>query len=75
MQIIIDFLKGIGDACTAALDWIVNTVRGSADILVMLKDFTMNIGLYFSWLPEEYVTIILIVFGVAITYKILGREG
>lgn len=75
MQIIIDFLKGIADFCVTAFDYVVSTMRSTGEVLTMLKDFTANIGNYFSWLPAEYVAIILIIFGVAITYKILGREG
>lgn len=75
MQVIVDFLKGIANFCSTLLDYVVSTVRGTGDVLTMLKDFTANIALYFSWLPGEYVAIILIVFGVAVTYKILGREG
>lgn len=30
---------------------------------------------YLSWLPVEIVTPLLVLFGVVVIYKILGREG
>ena len=75
MQIIIDFLIGIANFCASAFEYLVNTMQSTGEVLQMLVEFTANSPQYFSWLPSEYVAMIVIVFGVAVTYKILGREG
>lgn len=75
MQIIINFINGIANAVTTFFDYLLDFMRSMLEVLELLTYFTANIPLYFSWLPSEYVTLIVLAFGVAVTYKILGREG
>lgn len=73
MQIIIDFLTGIADSITALLRYLVEIVAGFVYVLKMLLYFTVNIPRYFLWLPAEYVTLIVLVFSVAVMYKVFGK--
>lgn len=75
MEQIIEFLIYIGDVITSVFDFFVDTVEGLAYCVELLAYFTAQIPLYFSWLPSEFVASVVMIFGIAVTYKILGREG
>lgn len=74
MDIIINFLDGIGNFFTVLFDYLNDFLSSLVEVLELLTYFTGNIPLYFSWLPSEYVTLIVLTFGVAVTYRIIGRE-
>lgn len=75
MQIIIDFLNGIGSAISSAFNWLVGTVQDLAYVAKMLGQFVVSIPGYFAWIPSEALVIIIIIFGVVVIYKLIGREG
>lgn len=74
MQTIIEYLKGIGDTFVLFADYLVGFVGDVVEVSELLAYFTRNIPRYFSWLPSEYITLIVLTFGVAVVYRILGRE-
>lgn len=75
MQIIIDFLTGIGNTIVALFRYLCEMVLGIVDVLEMLLYFTVNIPRYFLWLPAEYVTLIVLVFSAAVMFKVFGKGG
>lgn len=75
MQAVLSFLRAAGDVLKSAFEFFVDTVEGLAYIVKLLAYFIEKIPDYFGWLPAEFLTIVVLVFGVAVTYKILGREG
>lgn len=74
-RIITDFISTIVEIIVFAFDFFVDTVEGLAYCVELLAYFTLNIPDYFSWFPTECLAPLVLVFGIAVTYKILGREG
>lgn len=75
MAVIIEFIMGIAEAIVTAFTYLIDSVKGIANVVKMLLYFTPKIPLYFTWLPAECLTILGMIFGIAVLYKILGREG
>lgn len=75
MQVIIDFISGMGEAIITVFRYLLDTVMGLANVIKMLLYFTPKIPGYFEWLPAECLTILGVIFGVVVIYKIIGREG
>lgn len=75
MQVIIDFLSGIGDLISAAFDWLITSILDLAHIASMLTQVVANVPAYFAWLPDECASIFAVILSVVVLYKILGREG
>lgn len=75
MQTIVDFLSSIGNVIVTAYEFLVDTINGIVYVVRILAYFVSNIPVYFAWLPGEFVTIVVMIFSIAVIYKILGREG
>lgn len=75
METLLNFISSIADLIIGAFQFLVDTVSGLAYCVQMLIYFTANIPDYFAWIPDECKALVLLVFGIAVTYKILGREG
>lgn len=75
MEAITSFLSSIGNVIVTAYQFLVDTINGIVYIVKILGYFVTNIPTYFDWLPGEFVTIIVMIFSIAVVYKILGREG
>lgn len=75
MEQIVDIFLSIGNFVTSIFQFVIDAVENVAYCIKLLAHFTLYIPQYFEWLPTEFVTIIVMVFGVAVTYKIIGREG
>lgn len=75
MDGIINFLSGIGDAIVAVIDFVISFFKDLIYMIQLLGKFLAQIPYYFSWLPGELLAIVVLIFGVVVVYKILGREG
>lgn len=75
MQVLIDFFKGVGNAITAIIDFVIGFFEDLVYMIKLLGQVIVNIPSYFSWLPPEVVAILVLIIGVVVVYKILGREG
>lgn len=75
MQIIIDFIAGIGDMLYSGFQWLIGMVQDLGNIASMLVSVLASIPGYFSWVPSEALTVIVAIFGVVAFYKLAGREG
>lgn len=75
METLINFLGSIAELVIGAFEFLVDTIKGLAYCVKMLIYFTASIPDYFEWIPDSCKTLIVLVFGIAVTYKILGREG
>lgn len=70
-----DFLLYLIEPIVSLVDFVIQIVGDLVYVIQLVGSFAVNIPYYFSWLPSEIVTIIIIIFGVVVIYKILGREG
>lgn len=75
MDVIIDFLTGIGEAIVTAFEFVVSFFSDIVYVIQLTGKFLAQIPIYFSWLPGELLGLLVIIFGVVVIYKILGREG
>lgn len=75
MQAILDFLKSIIDTVTFLIDFVIGLIEDIVYLIQLTAKFLINIPSYFSWLPSEFLAIIVSLFGIVVVYKILGREG
>lgn len=75
MDGIIGFLRGIGSAIVSAFDFIIGFFQDLIYIIQLTGKFLLQIPAYFSWMPVEVVSLLVVLFGIVVIYKIMGREG
>lgn len=75
MAAIIDFFKGIGDAITSCIDFLIGFIADIVYMIELTAKFVAEIPNYFSWLPGGVLAIIVAIFAIVVIYKVLGREG
>lgn len=75
MSDVIQFLKGIGDFFVSIGNFIVDFVGDLLYIIKITAEVIAELPSYFSWLPEAFVAVVLVIFGIVVIYKIAGREG
>lgn len=75
MDAILDFFAAIGDIIGAIIDFVISLFQDLIYMIQLLGQIVVNIPVYFSWLPSTLVTMVVVIFGIVVIYKILGREG
>lgn len=75
MDGIIGFLRGIGNAIVSVFDFIIGFFQDLIYIIQLTGKFLLQIPSYFSWLPAELLSMLVVLFGIVVIYKIMGREG
>lgn len=75
MEAIQNILASFGRAIGTLFDIIFGFFEDIVYIIKITGIFLARIPDYFSWLPSEVVTLIVVIFGIVVIYKILGREG
>lgn len=75
MSAIIDFIKGIGNAINGLVSFIVGLFDDLIYVIGLTGKFLASIPSYFAFLPAHLLSVLVIIFGIVVVYKILGREG
>lgn len=75
MNAIITFFEGIVGAITGAIDFLIGFFEDIVYIVKITGKFVLEIPNYLAWLPAPVLVIVVVVFGVAVIYKVMGREG
>ena len=75
MGAIITFFEGIVDAITGAIDFLIGFIEDIVYIVKITGEFVLEIPNYLAWLPAPVLAIVIVVFGVVVIYKVMGREG
>lgn len=75
MGAIVKFFEGFADAITGAIDFLIGFIEDIVYIVKITGEFVLQIPNYLGWLPSSVLTIIVVVFGVVVIYKVMGREG
>ena len=70
-----DSFSTIGEYISTAWTFLVDFFKDTFDMIKLVGETVAKLPQYFTWLPEELLTILLVLFGVVVLYKILGREG
>lgn len=75
MNAIITFFEGIVDAIVGAIDFLIGFIEDIVYIVKITGEFVLEIPSYLGWLPAPVLAIVVVVFGVVVIYKVMGREG
>lgn len=75
MGAIVTFFEGIGNAIMGVIDFLIGFIEDIVYIVKITGEFVLQIPQYLGWLPAPVLTIIVVVFGVVVIYKVMGREG
>lgn len=75
MQALLQFFKGIGNTIVSVVDFVIGLFQDLIYMIKLLGQVVLNIPAYFSWLPGELLVILVLIVGIVVVYKILGREG
>ena len=75
MQTLIDFFLSLGGLIKSLVDFVIGIVEDIAFMAKMLGLVIAHIPNYFSWLPAPVISLFLLILGVVVVYKIIGREG
>lgn len=75
MRSLIKLLKNIGKIITTIVSFVISFFKDLVYVIELTGKFLAQLPSYFSWLPTELLTILLVIFSIVVIYKILGREG
>lgn len=75
LETIKEFIIGIGDMLMSIWDFIIGFFEDIAYIVKLTGQAVLHIPDIFSWLPMEMVALIVVIVGVVVVYKVVGREG
>lgn len=75
MQTLINFVETISNVITAIIDFVIGLFQDLIYMIRLLGEVVLNIPAYFTWLPAEAIALVVVIIGVVVIYKILGREG
>lgn len=75
MDAIIEFFTGIADAVSAAFGFLFGLISDIVYLVQLTGKFLSQLPLYFSWIPGELLTLIMLISTIVVLYKVLGREG
>lgn len=75
MGALLDVLKYIGNLLVSVVDFVIGLFEDLVYMIQLLGKFLIELPFYFSWLPEKLVAMLILIFGIVVVYKILGREG
>lgn len=75
LETIKDFLVGIGDMFVSLWEFVIGFFEDIAYIVKLTGQAVLHIPDIFSWLPAEMVALIVVIIGVVVVYKVMGREG
>lgn len=70
-----DTLAQIAEGIVNAVKFVIELVGDIIYAVQLVGESATKIPDYLSFLPPAFVTILLVIFGVVVVYKIIGREG
>lgn len=74
MQTVIDFLSGIGDFFVGLGQFVVGLFEDIVLVVRLTGKLLLSIPDYFAWLPPSALALVVVIFGVVVVYKVLGRD-
>lgn len=70
-----DTLAQIAEGIFNAVKFLIELVGDIIYAVQLVGESAAKIPDYLSFLPSAFVTILLVIFGIVVVYKIIGREG
>lgn len=74
MQAITDFFNMVGSIISTAIKFVISLFQDLLFLIQLLGNFLANLPTYFSFLPSTVTASVLLIFSIAVIFKILGRE-
>lgn len=74
MGAIFDFISGIADGVSAAIEFLGGLISDLAYVVTLIAETVTSIPTYFSWLPAPVLALLTSILAVVVIYKILGRD-
>lgn len=71
---IIDILTKIGDFFSSVVDFIVSIFTDLANFIKLLGQFVVKFPEWFSWLPSQILTLLVLLIGIVVLLRVLGRD-
>lgn len=75
MTAIFNVVKGIGEFIDALWGFVTGLIEDTITMVDMIGGAILKIPQLLGWLPTSVAAVLLVLVGVAVTYKVLGREG
>lgn len=75
MQAILDFFAGLGDVIVSLVNFVIDFVGDIVYVVKITGTFVANIPVYFVWIPDAILSLIVTIFAIVVIYKVMGREG
>lgn len=74
MSTLIQFISGIGDAILAAFEFLSSLIKDTLYVAQLAAQAVSSIPEYFSFFPQEILSLIVVLFTLVVVYLILGRQ-
>lgn len=75
MQALISFFSSLGDVVVSVFEFWIKYLKDLFYVIKLLGQLALNLPTMVGWLPSACISITVLVFAVAVIYKIMGREG
>lgn len=75
MDGLLAFFQGIGDTISSVVSFVISFFEDVVYIVQLTGKMLAQIPSYFSWIPAEFLALIITIFSIIVIYKITGREG
>lgn len=75
LDVLKNFFLSIGSVITGLVDFVIGFIEDIVYVVKLCGSFLAKIPSLFSWLPAPVLTIIVLIFGIVVVYKVTGREG
>lgn len=75
LQTLVDFFKSIGNVIMSLVDFVIGIIQDLVYVVKLCNEFILKIPTLFVWLPTGVIALIVVIFGIVVIYKIMGREG
>lgn len=69
------FFETLINLVTGLVNFLISFFMDIVYVINLATTFVVRIPTLFSFMPTECITILTIIFGIVVTYKVLGREG
>lgn len=74
MGALIELLVGFVEAIGSIIGFVFDMFSDLVYVVALLGKFMIELPGYFSWLPNEIVTLLITAFAIVVIYLILGRK-
>lgn len=75
MDGIYEFIRQIGNLLLNIFQFVIDLFQDIVYLVKITGQVVLQIPAYFSFLPGEFISILVVIFGIVVLYKVLGREG